>query len=82
MKQKVLFICTENRARSQMAEAMLRTWGGESFDAHSAGTDAGPAVNPMAIAPMNEIGIDRLRQPPKPAGPMLGQHLLPIMCVD
>jgi arsenate reductase len=56
-KQRVLFICTHNSARSQMAEAMLRTWAGDAFEAFSAGTEA-TSVRPQAIAVMDEIGID------------------------
>ena len=54
---RVLFVCTHNSARSQMAEGMLRAWGGDRFDAHSAGTEA-TQVRPEAIAVMSEIGID------------------------
>jgi arsenate reductase len=56
-KQRVLFICTHNSARSQMAEAMLRTWAGDAFEVFSAGTEA-TSVRPQAIAVMDEIGID------------------------
>jgi arsenate reductase (thioredoxin) len=56
-KQRVLFICTHNSARSQMAEAMLRTWAADAFETFSAGTEA-TSVRPEAIAVMDEIGID------------------------
>jgi arsenate reductase len=56
-KQRVLFVCTHNSARSQMAEAMLRTWGGDKFDAFSAGTEAS-GIKPETVQVMNEIGID------------------------
>ncbi len=56
-KKRVLFICTHNSARSQMAECFLRHIGGEEFDVHSAGTDA-TDVRPMAIQVMGEMGVD------------------------
>ena len=57
MKRRVLFICTHNSARSQMAEGLLRHLGGERFEAFSAGTEA-THVRPLAIKPMGELGID------------------------
>lgn len=57
MKRKVLFICTHNSARSQMAEGLLRTLYGDYYEAYSAGTQA-TRVNPYAIKVMAEIGID------------------------
>lgn len=55
--RRVLFVCTHNSARSQMAEALLRARAGDRFEAFSAGTEA-TAVRPEAIAVMREIGID------------------------
>jgi arsenate reductase len=56
-KQKLLFLCTGNSCRSQMAEGFLRSIAGDRFDAASAGTR--PAgLNPAAVAAMKEIGID------------------------
>ena len=57
MKKKVLFICTHNSARSQMAEGILRTLYGDRYEAYSAGTQP-TKVNPYAIKVMSEIGID------------------------
>ena len=54
---RVLFVCTHNSARSQMAEGLLRALGGDRFEAASAGTEA-TAVRPQAIEAMREIGID------------------------
>lgn len=54
---RVLFLCTHNSARSQMAEALLRHTSGERFDVYSAGTEA-TRVHPMAIRAMDECGID------------------------
>jgi len=57
MKQRVLFICIHNSARSQMAEAWLNAICGEEFEAHSAGLEAG-TLNPTAVEAMAEVGID------------------------
>ncbi|MFQ5686284.1 MAG: arsenate reductase ArsC [Candidatus Scalindua sp.] len=57
MKKKVLFICTYNSARSQMAEGLLNHLCGNKYEAHSAGTESS-IVNPYAIQSMAEIGID------------------------
>ena len=71
-QQRVLFVCTHNSARSQMAEGMLRAWGGDRFEAFSAGTEA-TSVRPEAIAAMSEIGIDISRQASKALEPFLGE---------
>src|SRR6516162_2589151 len=55
--KRILFLCTHNSARSQMAEGLLRALGGERFEAFSAGTEA-TAVRPLAIRAMAELGID------------------------
>lgn len=56
-KEKVLILCTGNSCRSQMAEGVLRHYGGERYEVFSAGTQ--PCyVNPTAIKVMDEIGID------------------------
>lgn len=57
MKERVLFLCTHNSARSQMAEGLLRHLGGERFEVYSAGTEA-TLVRPQAIKAMVELGID------------------------
>ncbi len=56
-KKKVLFVCIHNSARSQMAEALLNSLGGEFFEAQSAGFEPGN-INLLAIEAMSEIGID------------------------
>ena len=53
----VLFICTGNSARSQMAEALLRYLGGEDYEVYSAGTQPKAKVNPFAIEVLKERGI-------------------------
>jgi arsenate reductase (thioredoxin) len=54
---KVLFLCTHNSARSQMAEGLLRALAGDRFEVHSAGTEA-TYVRPLAVQVMEEIGVD------------------------
>jgi len=54
---RVLFVCTHNSARSQMAEGFLRRFGGDAVEAVSAGTEPGE-LHPLAIAVMAEKGID------------------------
>ena len=56
-KRRVLFLCTHNSARSQMAEGLLRSLGGDQFEAFSAGTEA-THVRPLAIRVMAELDID------------------------
>ncbi len=56
-KRRVLFVCTHNSARSQMAEGMLREWGRDVFEAFSAGTEA-TGIKPETVRVMEEIGID------------------------
>jgi arsenate reductase len=55
-RRRVLFVCTHNSARSQMAEAMLNRWGGDRYAASSAGTEA-TALRPETVRVMGEIGI-------------------------
>ncbi len=57
MKQRVLFICVHNSARSQMAEAWLNYICGEFFEAQSAGLEPG-TINPFVAQAMSEVGID------------------------
>jgi arsenate reductase len=56
-RPRVLFLCTHNSARSQMAEGFLRALGGDRLDVESAGTEA-TRVHPLAIRVMDEVGID------------------------
>jgi arsenate reductase (thioredoxin) len=73
-RERVLFVCTHNSARSQMAEGMLRAWAGDRFEAASAGTEAA-GVRPEAIRVMAEIGIDIGAQTSKTLEPFLGQQI-------
>ena len=56
-KKKVLFLCTHNSARSQMAEGLLRAKYGDKYEAYSAGAKA-TSVDPRAVKVMSEIDID------------------------
>jgi arsenate reductase len=56
-KPRVLFLCIENRARSQMAEALLRKYAGDQFEIHSAGLEPTP-IHPYVYRVMEEIGLD------------------------
>lgn len=57
MAERILFLCTGNSARSQMAEGLLRILGGSSFEVYSAGTSPS-VVHPLAVQVMAEEGID------------------------
>jgi protein-tyrosine-phosphatase len=71
LKPKVLFLCTGNSARSQMAEAFLRDMAGDRFEALSAGiTPRG--LHPLAVEVMREIGIDISQQQSKDVREFLG----------
>ena len=56
-KEKVLFVCIHNSARSQMAEALLNHLAGDRFEAESAGLEPG-RLHPLAVEAMEEMGID------------------------
>jgi arsenate reductase len=56
-KEKVLFVCIHNSARSQIAEAFLNNFGGDRFEAESAGFEPG-TLNPIVVEVMQEVGID------------------------
>jgi arsenate reductase len=57
MKKKVLFLCTGNSVRSQMAEAIVNARVGETWEAFSAGTHPAGFVHPKALAVLSEIGV-------------------------
>jgi arsenate reductase (thioredoxin) len=56
-RARVLFLCTHNSARSQMAEGLLRDLAGDRFEAMSAGTET-TRVRPLAVRAMREMGVD------------------------
>ena len=70
-RTRVLFLCTHNSARSQMAEGLLRHFGGDRFEVFSAGT-VKTAVRPEAVAVMDEIGVDISGQTSKTLEQFLG----------
>jgi arsenate reductase len=57
-KQRVLFLCTGNSCRSQMAEGLLRQLAGDQYESLSAGSKPSGYVHPMAVEAMRELGID------------------------
>lgn len=71
-KKKVLFICTNNSARSQLAEGLLNALRGDRYAAFSAGTDP-TRVNLYAVRVMGEIGIDITHQRSKSVDNFLGE---------
>ena len=66
-KKKILFLCTGNAARSQMAEGLMRAYHGDIVDVVSAGSRPAGWVHPLAIRAMGEIGIDIHDHESKPA---------------
>jgi len=72
--QRVLFLCTGNSARSQMAEAFLRKYGGDAFEAYSAGLEP-KGLNPLTVQVMQEVGLDVSGQKSKGVGEYLGKVL-------
>jgi len=57
-RKRVLFLCTGNSARSQMAEGLVNRFAGTRWEALSAGTKPTGAVHPLAVQAMDELGID------------------------
>jgi len=72
MKTRVLILCTGNSCRSQMAEGVMRHYGGDRLEVFSAGTKPSK-VNETAIQVMQEIGIDISKQRSKSVEEFLGQ---------
>jgi arsenate reductase len=70
-KIKVLFLCTGNSARSQMAEAFLRHYAGDQYEAHSAGLEP-KGINPLTVQVMDEVGISLEGQTSKDVRVYLG----------
>ena len=72
-KQRVLFLCTGNSARSQMAEGLMRHMAGDRFEVFSAGTRP-VGVNPLAVEVLREIGIDISQHRSKSVDEFAGQQ--------
>ena len=79
-KKKVLFVCIHNSARSQMAEELLRKYGGDRFEVESAGTKPG-IVRPEAIVVMKEVDIDITAHRSKHVQEFNGQHFEYVLTV-
>jgi arsenate reductase len=71
-KTRVLFLCTGNSCRSQMAEAFLRRIAGDQFEVYSGGLDPKP-IHPLTIRVMEEIGVDMRGQFSKPLKQYIGK---------
>ena len=71
-KKRVLFLCTGNSARSQIAEAFLRKYGSDRFEAYSAGLEP-KGINPLTIQVMKEVGLDISGQRSKGVGEYLAK---------
>jgi arsenate reductase len=71
-KTKVLFLCTGNSARSQMAEAFLKRHAGDRFEVHSAGLEP-KGINPFTVRVMEELGYDLSSQRAKDVTEYLGK---------
>jgi arsenate reductase (thioredoxin) len=71
-KAKMLFLCTGNSARSQMAEAWMRKYAGDHFDVYSAGIEP-KGMNPLTVQVMNEVGLDLQGQYSKSTREYLGK---------
>jgi arsenate reductase len=73
-RRRVIFLCTGNSARSQMAEGWLRRYAGEAFDVVSAGTLPRDAVHPLAVRVMADAGVDISGQRPEALASFVGQR--------
>jgi arsenate reductase len=73
IKPRVLFVCTENSCRSQMAEGFLRHHAGDRFEVFSGGAQPGK-LNPTAVEVMREVGIDISGHSSKDVAQFLGQN--------
>lgn len=77
-RKRILFLCTGNAARSQMAEGLMRAYHGDEFEVFSAGSRPAGWVHPLAVQALAQIGIDASGQYSKSAGEFIDQ---PFDCV-
>ncbi|GAA2545054.1 arsenate-mycothiol transferase [Neomicrococcus aestuarii] len=68
-KPSVLFVCSKNGGKSQMAAALMRDLAGDSVTVHSAGTKPGTDLNAQSVESLNELGIGVEGEFPKPVTP-------------
>lgn len=68
-KPSVLFVCSKNGGKSQMAAALMRDLAGDSVNVHSAGTKPGTDLNAQSVESLNELGISVEGEFPKPVTP-------------
>lgn len=80
MKQRILFLCTGNSARSQMAEALLRSIAGDHLEAESAGRHP-TGLHPMTVEAMQEIGVDVRHCQSKHVEGFVGQYFTYVITV-
>jgi arsenate reductase len=73
VKKKILFLCTANASRSQMAEGLARAFHGDVLDVVSAGSRPAGWVHPLAIRALADLGIDIRDQYSKPAADFIGE---------
>jgi len=81
MTHRVLILCTGNCVRSQMAEGLLRHFGGDAYEVHSAGSHPNGYVSPLAIEAMREIGLDISGHRSKSVSEFDGQHFDTVITV-
>jgi arsenate reductase (thioredoxin) len=81
MARRVLFLCTGNSCRSQMAEAILRRLGGEDYEVYSAGTHPAREVHPLVLQIMEELGYDMSPHRPQHVSEFRGERFHRVITV-
>ena len=79
-KEKIIFICTGNACRSQIAEGVMRKLAGDKFDVFSAGSHPS-LVHPMSIKVMKEVGIDITTHTSDPISKFLSKNINTVVTV-